>query len=175
MKGYLVFAAVVLGVAAFVAKPGDSSTADPAAPPGKEPARTVSAAPPRVSGGGGSALVLQRDASGQFHMTAQVNGEDVRFLVDTGADVVALTVADAQRIGLDADPEQFEPIGRTASGVGYGAAVRLERIDIDGHEIGDVDAVVMDGLSTNLLGQSVLRRLGRVELRGDTMVLHAPS
>ena len=34
-----------------------------------------------------------------------------------------------------------------------------------------VDAVVMDGLSVNLLGQSALSQLGSVELRGDTMVI----
>ena len=50
--------------------------------------------------------------------------------------------------------------------------VRLDRVEIAGEQFHDVDAVVMDGLDTNLLGQSVLRRLGRVELRGDRMVIH---
>ncbi|MEQ1541417.1 MAG: hypothetical protein ABL926_04095, partial [Novosphingobium sp.] len=36
----------------------------------------------------GDAMVLERDMSGQFHLTAAVNGDDTRFLVDTGADVV---------------------------------------------------------------------------------------
>ena len=122
--------------------------------------------------GSGEALVLPRDSSGQFHLTGQVNGDDVTFLVDTGADVVALTVEDAQALGLDIDPEQFVPISRTASGVGYGMPIQLDRIEIGGEEFQDVEAVVIDGLGTNLLGQSVLRRMGRVELRGDEMVIH---
>ena len=40
------------------------------------------------------------------------------------------------------------------------------------HEVRNVDAVVVEGLPTNLLGQSVLRRLGKVELSGDRMVIH---
>jgi aspartyl protease family protein len=119
--------------------------------------------------------VLERDASGQFSLVGEVNGQEVKFLVDTGADTVALTVADAQQLGLEVDPSSFVPIGRTASGVGYGAPVRLDRVAIGGVQFEDVDAVVMDGLHTNLLGQSVLRRLGRVELRGDSMVIHPPS
>lgn len=116
---------------------------------------------------------LHRDAGGQFHLDARVNGEDARFLVDTGADMVALTIEDAQRMGIDADPAEFQPIARTASGVGYGLPVRIDRIEVGGREIADVDAVVMDGLTTNLLGQSVLRRLGSVSLQGDTMVIRA--
>lgn len=122
--------------------------------------------------GNADAMVLQRDSSGQFRLTGQVNGDDVTFLVDTGADVVALTVEDAQALGLDVDPEQFVPVSRTASGVGYGMPVQLDRVEIGGEEFSDVEAVVIDGLGTNLLGQSVLRRMGRVELRGDEMVIH---
>lgn len=172
MRGYLIFAGIVLAVAALVGKGGKPSIAESAAGQRGENVQVVASQRPGFSGTGSSALVLKRDSSGQFHMTAQVNGEDVRFMVDTGADVVALTVDDAQRLGLDIDPAQFEAIGQTASGVGYGAPVRLDRVEIDGSEITDVEAVVLDGLRTNLLGQSVLRRLGRMELRGDTMTLH---
>jgi|GEM_PF-1212397 aspartyl protease family protein len=126
----------------------------------------------RRRGAIGQETVLHRDASGQFNLTAQVNGEDVNFLVDTGADVVALTVDDAQALGLDVDPDRFHAVGETASGIGYGAPVRIDRIEIAGEQFEDVPGVVMEGLTTNLLGQSVLRRLGKVELRGDRMVIH---
>ena len=122
--------------------------------------------------GNSEALMLQRDSSGQFRLTGQVNGEDVTFLVDTGADVVALTVDDAQALGLDVDPDQFQPVSRTASGIGYGMPVQLDRVEIGGEDFRDVEAIVIDGLGTNLLGQSILRRMGRIELRGDRMVIH---
>lgn len=116
---------------------------------------------------------LQRDRSGQFHLTARVNGEDTLFLVDTGADVVALTVADAQRLGIVVDPASFQPLMRTASGTGRGAIVELRSIEVAGHEFRNVTAVVMEGLGVNLLGQSVLGRLGGLELSGDRMVIRA--
>ena len=114
---------------------------------------------------------IARDESGQFHLTAQVNGQDARFLVDTGADMVALTVEDARNLGIDFDPEEFEPIGRSASGVARGTVVHIDRFQLGEEEFRDVDAIVLEGLGTNLLGQSLLRRLGKVEMRGDRMVI----
>jgi len=119
----------------------------------------------------GEETQIARDESGQFRLTAQVNGQDARFLVDTGADMVALTVEDARNLGIDVDPESFEPIGRSASGVARGAVVRIDRFQLGDAEFHDVDAIVLEGLGTNLLGQSLLRRLGKVELRGDRMVI----
>ncbi len=117
------------------------------------------------------ALLLRRDASGQFHLTAQVNGSDTRFLVDTGADLVALTEAEAEALGILPPPDAFQPMMQTASGVGYGAPVTLDELTIGESSFQSVDAVVVQGLETNLLGQSVLRKLGKVELQGDRMVI----
>lgn len=114
---------------------------------------------------------IARDASGQFRLTAQVNGQDARFLVDTGADMVALTVDDARDLGIDFDPDNFEPIARSASGEAKGAVVRIDRFQLGEQEFRDVDAIVLEGLQTNLLGQSMLRRFGKVEMRGDRMVI----
>ena len=74
-------------------------------------------------------------------------------------------------MGIEVDPAAFEPVARTASGVGHGMRISLDRFEVGGRELTGVDAVVMDGLSVNLLGQSALSQLGSVELRGDTMVI----
>lgn len=115
------------------------------------------------------ALLLRRDESGQFHLNASVNGGDVRFLVDTGADMVALTEDTAEELGLTVG--EMQPIMQTASGVGYGAQVTLDEVVVAGVTLTNVDAVVAQGLSTNLLGQSVLGKLGSVNLQGDQMVI----
>lgn len=115
--------------------------------------------------------VLTRDESGQFHLTATVNGRETRFLVDTGADLVALTEQTAQDLALGVRPEDYQPVLRTASGTGMGARVTLERVEVQGRRLSALRAVVAQGLSENLLGQSALRQLGRVELKGDTMVI----
>lgn len=115
--------------------------------------------------------VIRRDSSGQFHTTALVNGQDTRFLVDTGADMVALTEEDAEALGITVDPDSFVPILQTASSPGYGARVTLDTLALGETEFTQVPAVVVRGLGVNLLGQSVLGKLGKVELQGDEMVI----
>jgi aspartyl protease family protein len=112
-------------------------------------------------------LTLKRDLSGQFHVSATVNGENVRFLVDTGADMVALTVEEAETLGLSYG--EMVPMMQTAAGVGYGAPVVIDELEVAGTVVRNVDAIVAQGLETNLLGQSVLREMGGIEMTGDTM------
>lgn len=124
-----------------------------------------------AAAGVGQALALTRDGSGQFHLDAAVNGQSLPFLIDTGADQVALTIESARQAGLYVDPTGFEPVAVGASGPIRGVQVTIGRIEVAGRTLEGVDALVLDGLGTNLLGQSVLRQLDAVEMRGDTMVL----
>ena len=119
----------------------------------------------------GSGLILSRDGHGQFHLTAQVNGQDTDFLVDTGADHVVLNLDEARRIGLYIDDNAMQPIMQTASGVGYGQAVTIDRLTVAGHELDHVDAIVAKDVGFNLLGQSALKQLGKVEIDRDHMTI----
>ncbi len=168
MKGLLALAALITGVLLLAAQ-----FLAPVRPLGGAPAVTASAAASekpacRFSG---EPLTLARDASGQFHLDVAVNGSPVRFLVDTGADTIALTIADAEAAGLQVNPNGFVPILRTASGEGWGTMVTLERVQIGDTELRNVGAVVVRDLGVSLLGQTVLARMGRVELKGDRMVI----
>jgi aspartyl protease family protein len=143
------------------------------APHGSDAPTPVATAKHKVAKVETDALMLRRDASGQFHLDATVRGNSVNFLIDTGADMVALTEEEATNLGLDPAPDQFQPVMQTASGVGYGAPIKIDELEVAGTTLHDVDAVVVRGLSVNLLGQSVLRQLGGVELKGDTMVIRS--
>lgn len=147
-------------VAVFVRPPEDDA-------PVKHSAAAQSASAEREES---EALLLRRDSTGQFHLSASLNGSDVRFLVDTGADMVALTEDTAQDLGLSVG--EMRPMIQTASGVGYGAPVMIDELVVAGVELRNVEAIVAQGLEVNLLGQSVLRRLGEVSLKGDRMVIH---
>ena len=114
---------------------------------------------------------IDRDGSGQFRLDATVNGQQMPFLVDTGADKVALTIDSARSLGLYVDPSSFEPVAMGAGGAVRGQRVTLDRLEVGGHALSGVDALVLDGLGTNLLGQSALAQLGGVELRGNEMVV----
>jgi aspartyl protease family protein len=133
---------------------------------------TVVAADPLQSANSNSEdTELARDASGKFRLGAIVNGEDTQFLIDTGADTVALSIEDAERLGVEFDRDAFAPIAETASGTGNGAHIIIRSIEIAGQEFHEVEAIVIEGLRDNLLGQSLLRKLGKLEMQGDKMVI----
>lgn len=115
--------------------------------------------------------VIQPDSNGHFFAFAEVDGEPVRFVVDTGADMVALTIDDARRAKVKFDPGQFQVIGRGASGDVRGGRVMIDDIVLDGKRVRDVHAAVIEDLDVSLLGQSFLRHLRSVHMSGDEMRL----
>jgi aspartyl protease family protein len=115
--------------------------------------------------------VIQPDNRGHFFAFAEVDGEMTKFLVDTGADMVALTLDDARRARVKFDPDQFEVVARGASGDVMGQRVMIDDIVLDGKRVRDVHAAVVEDLDVSLLGQSYLRKLRSVHLTGDEMRL----
>ena len=147
---------VVAGVAIGLAWPsGDQESQAVASASGGEPRETV----------------LERESNGHFYVNAKVNGEIVRFIVDTGATGVALTEEDARRAGLAFSPSEFEYVGEGAAGPIRGKLVTIDKIEVDGKTVENVAGAVLQGGDLSLLGQSYLSRMGEVQMRGDYMVL----
>ncbi|HWI86662.1 MAG TPA: TIGR02281 family clan AA aspartic protease [Sphingomonas sp.] len=116
--------------------------------------------------------ILARAANGHFYTDALVNGKQVRFVVDTGATNIALTLDDARTAGIQVDPSKFEVVGTGASGAVTAQVVSLAEVDLVGKRAQGVKAMVLQGLEVSLLGQNYLRQLRSVEINADTMTLH---
>lgn len=111
-------------------------------------------------------------ADGHFWADADIDGRPLRLMVDTGASLVALTAADAARLGVTPAPEAYVQRLRTASGETRAAPIRLARIAVGDVVIENVDAlVVAEGLPHSLLGMSYLGRLSAFEARRDALIL----
>ena len=151
-----------------------SFKAGPPAPPSAEarkpeaPAPAAGAGTP-AAGNGFASREIARAPDGHFYLDAQVNGAQVHFLVDTGASMVALTAADAQRAGIALPSER-------ATAQGAGGAVEIIPVTIDRIAAGPLEARSVPGaiareLPISLLGQSFLSRVGTVQISGDRMLL----
>jgi aspartyl protease family protein len=116
-------------------------------------------------------LVLERSYDGHFYADAQINGQSIRMLVDTGASAIALARDDARRAGVGISIGMPQVVGQGASGDVHGEVVMLDRVSLGGREAQDVSAVVLDDGEMSLLGQSFLSKFDSVEIRGDKMVL----
>ena len=175
MQRFLIFAIGLIVLVVVLAPSLNTATntiaAADAAGGGGAPGLPEVASAGAIPAEGDGPLVVMRDAQGSFRADTTVNGQGVRMLVDTGADGLALSEADAQRLGVLPDPSTYSQVVTTASGPGYGAHIRLDSVEVGGHRIEGVDAVVVRGLGTSLLGQSVLRRIGTVTIIGDRMTI----
>ena len=115
---------------------------------------------------GHSSTTLPPDERGHFQVNGQINGGFIRFLVDTGATLVSLSVADAQRLGID-----YRAGKRSISVMADGRRVMSYNVRFDSVTVGDitlygVEGNVHEGGSTgySLLGMSFL---GRTDMRRD--------
>lgn len=117
-------------------------------------------------------LELRRRSDGHFHAEALVNGAPVRFLVDTGASQVVLSLDDARRVGLDPAHLAFVGRARTANGEVATAPVRLDSLALGGfHDTGVAASVGSGELDVALLGMSYLDRFASIAIEGDRMTL----
>ena len=117
-------------------------------------------------------LVLTRRSDGHFHVVAYVNGEPIRFLVDTGASDVALSADAAKAIGINLRTLNYSRRYQTANGIIKAAPVILRDVRIKQLRIYDVDASVTQAdMGVSLLGMSFLNRLEGWEARGNKLIL----
>jgi aspartyl protease family protein len=115
-------------------------------------------------------VTLAADPRGHFITDGAINGVPVRFLVDTGATMVAIPAAEAVRLGIDYRRGQ-PGLSATAGGMVPTYRVKLDSVRLGAIEIANVDGVVLEqGLDAALLGMSFLNRV-EMKRDGHTMVL----
>ena len=79
----------------------------------------------------GEAL-LSRSGDSHFYADADIDGTNIRVMVDSGASIVALTRRDAEAIGIDVDRLPVTGTARTAGGEVPMRTVMLDSVDVDG-------------------------------------------
>ena len=116
-------------------------------------------------------MTLNADARGHFFANGSVNGSSVRFLVDTGASTVALSVDEARRIGVNYLAGAPVRVA-TANGSATAYKLKLDNVRVDEITLNNVDCMVVDGQGLNiaLLGMSFLNRTQMMR-DGDILTL----
>lgn len=136
----------------------------PASPPAPKP--VASRVPVANS------LAYRADANGHFFVDARVNGAPIRFLVDTGATIVALTPDDARAAGVLNGMLKYDLPIQTADGVTHAAPVTIREIVLGQMAQEEVPAVVMEKQGAiSLLGMSFLGRLN-YEVKDQQLFLY---
>lgn len=113
-----------------------------------------------AAGSGVPSVTLYADQRGHFVSDLQINGAPMKFLLDTGASVVAMNSGDAKYANIDY--KKGEPMQvATANGVVTAYRVTIATLKIGSVVLNEVEASVLEGGSPHivLLGMSAINRL----------------
>jgi aspartyl protease family protein len=123
-----------------------------------------------ASEGTGSQIVLTAGSGGHFVTAGSINGKSVRFVVDTGATLVAISEAEADRIGLSYKNGERGLVG-TANGQVIVHRTSLNVVRVGDVQVYNVEAVVMPAqMDVILLGNSFLTHFS-MRRENDKMTL----
>ena len=121
--------------------------------------------------GQGGEVRIRKGENGHFSVDAKVNGEDVEFLVDSGATITTVSAETAQRVGLE--PQGLLPVVvSTANGMARSWRSRAETLSVGGiaREKFAVH-IAGPGGDTNLLGMNFLSTLSAWRVEGEWLIL----
>ncbi|HZB69456.1 MAG TPA: TIGR02281 family clan AA aspartic protease, partial [Sphingomicrobium sp.] len=118
----------------------------------------------------GAEIRIPMAIDGHFWVEASVNGEPVKFLVDSGATMTTIGRDTAERadVEVSASPDQ---IVRTGNGLIRVSRGRARSLEIGSIERRDVRMHVADNENLNVLGMNFLSSLQRWGVEGRWLVL----
>lgn len=125
-----------------------------------------------------SRIAIKMDSiGGVYQIPCYVNGVKMNFIFDTGASSVSISLTEALFLARNGYLDKEDIIGKNQSMIADGSVVEnmevnLHSIDIAGILLTDVKATIIGSLSAPLLlGQTALRRLGKIEIIGDSLFI----
>src|ERR1700749_451109 len=136
MRNIMIFAALMVAMGTIMAQMADRMT--PALAHGvSQKAVPVETAEPN----GLRSLSIPHDARGHFETEGRIEGQRIKFMVDTGASVVALNETSAARFGVRPSRSDYNATVTTANGTVKAARTQLAMVEIGGVIVRDVDAL----------------------------------
>ncbi len=117
-------------------------------------------------------VIINLSQDNHFYVDVKINGQKVRFMIDTGASDMVLNIADAKRVGINLENLVFNKIYQTANGKSYGASVNLDSLEFGEILMRNVRVSVNSAdMGVSLLGMSFLRKFKKYEFYQDRLIL----
>jgi aspartyl protease family protein len=107
---------------------------------------------------------------GHFWVNAELNGRDVKFLVDSGATMTTIDRETASKAGVEVSARRDEFV-RTGNGIIRVSSGRADSLSVGGIVRRDVGLQIADNDDLNVLGMNYLSSLSRWGVEGRWLVL----
>jgi aspartyl protease family protein len=119
----------------------------------------------------GQELRIRKSLDGHFWVTAKINGESVRFLVDSGATTTSISTETARRADI-APTSAFPAQVQTANGIVRAERGRIDRLEVGTIERRDLAVHISEAFGPmNVLGMNFLSSLSGWGVEGQWLVL----
>jgi aspartyl protease family protein len=164
--GYLLFRAIEPQITKWQQdrRSGDVMIAPDSAGPQSSATETV----------GGTVLKVPMSNDGHYWVDAQVNGQGVRFLIDSGASTTALGQQTASTLPLLPDPGSNMVMVQTANGPVSAQRAIVAEMDVGPIRATQLPVIVSPAFGTvNVLGMNFLGKLKSWRVEDGVMILEA--
>jgi clan AA aspartic protease (TIGR02281 family) len=115
--------------------------------------------------------------NGVYTIPCEVNGLNLKFIFDTGASNVSISLTEASYMLKHGHLEEDDIYGTSYAKIANGditenTEILLKEIEIGGIKIYDIKASVVHELEAPLLlGQSAIQKLGKIQLDGNKLII----
>jgi aspartyl protease family protein len=164
--GYLLFRAIEPQITKWQQdrRSGDVMIAQDSAGPQSSATETV----------GGTVLKVPMSNDGHYWVDAQINGQSVRFLIDSGASTTALGQQTASTLPLLPDPGSNMVMVQTANGPVSAQRAIVAEMDVGPIRAAQLPVIVSPAFGTvNVLGMNFLGKLKSWRVEDGVMILEA--
>lgn len=117
-------------------------------------------------------LIINIARDGHFYLDTRVNGNSMRFMIDTGASSITIGIPEAKRLGINISKLNFNKVYQTANGKSFGAGITLDEIEVGNILFQNISASINSSdMGTPLLGMNFLRQFEKYEFYRDKLIL----
>ncbi|MBA2652674.1 MAG: retroviral-like aspartic protease family protein [Tatlockia sp.] len=119
-------------------------------------------------------VTITPDENGHYYIDGRINEHPVKFLIDTGASLIAIPQKLAKQLKLSG---RYNVSIQTASGEVTGSLTRLQELSFAEFTIKDVKAVIIPGSDDEmvLLGMNVLSKFNLLQQNKQLIIQPASS
>jgi clan AA aspartic protease (TIGR02281 family) len=123
-------------------------------------------------------VIMTNEGNGVYTIPCKVNGISLKFIFDTGASDVVISLSEARFMLKNGYLNSSDIVGTSYSQIANGqitenTKIILREIEIQGLKLYDVTASVIHELSAPLLlGQSAIQKLGKIQLNGNELIIY---
>lgn len=126
-------------------------------------------------------IIKMEPSGGVYKVSGTVNGAKMKFIFDTGASTISMSMSMAEYLYDNDYIKDSDFIGKGKSQTADGNIVdhlqiNLRDVEIGGVHLNNVSAIVIQSQNAPLLfGQSAIKKLGKIELNGNRLIISNSS